>query len=368
MANNKKILHFHTDGVMAAIFVLPLIEFERRQGYESRIITSINPLTVANGLVAPFDLNIRNLFLFPFTFVKICHYISKYNPDIIFSHNFKSALLPLLAARFVGVPIRIYFNHGVPYIGYAGIFRKLMMWIELTNLRLATEVITVSKGMKKILHSLSPQKKITLIGPGSACGVDLVRFRSNQSARLDPFFEDVVRESICNVVFIGRPEIRKGFLVILEFWVKYFQANKSFKLFLCGPTIEHVINFLDYVPDNIKCFGFTSKVPEILSMSDYLIMPSLHEGLSYAIIEAMASECIVIANDIDGVNNLIKDGINGFLVKNNSIDEYAKKIISIEHESPSVRNKIKKAGLKTSEQYSRYIFMDNYKVYLQQFE
>jgi glycosyltransferase involved in cell wall biosynthesis len=360
----KRILHFHTSGIMAALFVLPLIDLECKQGYESRIITSIHRLKNVDGLVVPFDLNFKNLFSLPFAFLKIYRYLSTYKPDLIISHNFKSSLLPLLAARLIGVPSRVYFNHGVPYIGYTGILRKCLLWIEVMNVRLATEVITVSQDMKNLLLHINRHKRISLIANGSACGLDLSRYAKNKFNRLNFFSKHGVHSDNYIVTYVGRPEVRKGFLVALSLWDKFFQYKKSYKFFLCGPTKEDVIRFLGFVPENVYCLGFIEGIPEILFNTNYLILPSFHEGLSYAVLEAMASGCIVIANDVDGIRNLVDDGINGFLIKNNDIEKYSEKIIALENQSPSFLAKIKEQALKTSELYSREIFLEAYKTHI----
>jgi glycosyltransferase involved in cell wall biosynthesis len=349
---------------MASLFVIPLMELELKQGYESRIICSKDAINRFGGVVIPFDFNLKNLALLPFVLLKLFRYIFSYKPDIIVSHNFKSSPLPLLVARLLGIPSRIYFNHGVPYVAYKGILRRLLRLIEGINISLATEVITVSQDMKSLLIKVNNQKPISIIANGSACGIELDKYTSNQYDKFDFYAKHGVFENDFIVTYIGRPEVRKGFLVALNIWTKYFQVEKSYKLFLCGPTKESVIESMEAIPENVICLGFAENIPEVLFNTDCLILPSFHEGLSYAVLEAMASGCIVIANDIDGIRNLIVDGINGFLIKGNDSQEYAKKIFSIKHESQTLLSSIREEAIKTANLYSRDIFLAAYKVHL----
>ena len=54
--------------------------------------------------------------------------------------------------------------------------------------------------------------------------------------------------------------------------------------------------------------GFVKDIEKIYQISDMLILPSMHEGFPYAILEAMASNCVVVANDVWGIKSLIKNG------------------------------------------------------------
>src|SRR5476651_1737180 len=105
-----KILHFHPDGRMAALFIDPLIEGERRHGHTSELITSHRKSKTSEVMVA-YDLSIRNLLLLPLGLFQTCLLIRARRPDILISHNSKSSPLPLLAAWLMGVKVRIYFNH-----------------------------------------------------------------------------------------------------------------------------------------------------------------------------------------------------------------------------------------------------------------
>jgi galacturonosyltransferase len=118
------------------------------------------------------------------------------------------------------------------------------------------------------------------------------------------------------------------------------------------------------LPDNIIALGFTSRVPEILSQSDCLILPSFHEGLSYATLEAMASGCIVIANNIPGIQCLIKSNVNGFLIVNNELVKYGEVLTEIFTNLNAYRFLIQSNAINTSKEYSREIFLKFYLKFL----
>ena len=353
----RRIVHFHPNGRFASQFVDPLVLAELSRGYVSTMVTSINTSAV-EGRVIPYDLSLRNLPGLLFAFAKICIFFFREKPDLVVSHNTKSSSLPLFAAWLMGVKSRVYFNHGVPFIAYGGVLRSVLRLMEIINCRLASEIVTVSSDMQDVLLGLKPSAKVSLIANGSACGIDLEMYDASRYADSSFRADHGISKVDMVVVFIGRPEKRKGFELILRLWRDSIN-DSGIKLILCGPEQSDVLKVLAKVPPNVICMGFVKNIPEVLSNADCLILPSLHEGLSYAVLEAMACGCFVIANDIDGVRDLVLSGHNGYLVKDNSVSDYASLIFALKAPTNDVSD-MKLNALKTAKLFSREIFLHDY--------
>ena len=67
---------------------------------------------------------------------------------------------------------KIYFNHGLPYLGYKSLLRLVLFNIEKLNAFLSNLTVSVSDEMKKKLDAIKPNTM--LIHNGSACGVELI--------------------------------------------------------------------------------------------------------------------------------------------------------------------------------------------------
>ncbi len=76
----------------------------------------------------------------------------------------------------------------------------------------------------------------------------------------------------------------------------------------------------------IKLRGYAEKPENVLKSSDCFVFPSLREGLGMAALEAMASGVPVIANDNRGTREYMRDGYNGIVCKNGTVEEYARAI------------------------------------------
>lgn len=349
-------IHFHPNGTYANKFITPLIEAENASGFKSLMVNSSNPASNSYSFIR-YDLTAKNLILLPLSFYKILRLIFKAKPNSIISHNTRSSLLPLIAARVANINNIIYFNHGVPYLGHNGLTAKTLKIIESINCLLATEIITVSIDMAWELKKIT-SKNVRLIHNGSACGIDLHEYskknHSNNSFRkkLNIDSKDFV------FLYIGRPMNRKGYNFLINLWANHFSNKMDWKLILCGSNYNDLKKNLNKVPSNIIPLGFVENIPEVLSNVNCLVLTSLHEGLSYAILEAMACECLIIANNIPGIRNLIKNKKNGHLLNTNDENEYVKTMEYIQRNDGN--KELIKAALETVKKYDRKNHMKYY--------
>jgi glycosyltransferase involved in cell wall biosynthesis len=68
------------------------------------------------------------------------------------------------------------------------------------------------------------------------------------------------------------------------------------------------------IAERVHLLGRRSDVPELLAASDAFVLPSLYEGSSLAVLEAMAARRPVVSSAIPGTDELIEDGASGLLV------------------------------------------------------
>jgi glycosyltransferase involved in cell wall biosynthesis len=126
----------------------------------------------------------------------------------------------------------------------------------------------------------------------------------------------------------------KGHTFLLEAFEKMFQSNKNLWLLLVGEGREEKAlkrQIERYVSrGHIKFLGRRHDVPDILAASDAFVLPTLFEGMSNAVLEAMAAGLPVVTTDIPENRAIITDGVNGFLVKKGdpqTIQDTLKKVI-----------------------------------------
>ena len=102
---------------------------------------------------------------------------------------------------------------------------------------------------------------------------------------------------------------------------------------------------------SIEFAGQVADLAKRLAEADILVRPSLTEGLPLAILEAMASQVCVIATDIPGNRDLVRDGVNGLLVPIRDPLRLAAAIRAM-IDNPARRAGLAAAGFKTAQKYS----------------
>lgn len=115
--------------------------------------------------------------------------------------------------------------------------------------------------------------------------------------------------------------------------------------------LETLINELGIV-EFVWMTGDRNDIADILRLLDVFVLPSLGEGISNTILEAMATGLPIIATNVGGNPELIEDGVNGYLVPCNDPENLAESIVKLT-ESSNTRSSMGKASLiKISEQFN----------------
>ncbi|NQV04564.1 MAG: glycosyltransferase, partial [Candidatus Omnitrophica bacterium] len=86
-------------------------------------------------------------------------------------------------------------------------------------------------------------------------------------------------------------------------------------------------------------------VSEILDVLDLVVLTSKWEGMPIAIIEALCKGCPVVATNVGGAAELIKEGVTGYLTKPGEYQETADCILKILEDSNALRKMKEEASL-----------------------
>ena len=101
--------------------------------------------------------------------------------------------------------------------------------------------------------------------------------------------------------------------------------------------------------DCIRFLGFRTDIQALLENFDLFVLPSLSEGLSSAIMEAMAVSLPVIGSDVGGIPELVQNGMNGLLVPPANPEKLARAIEELA-ENPTARRQMGLRGRKSVEE------------------
>jgi glycosyltransferase involved in cell wall biosynthesis len=257
--------------------------------------------------------------------VKILHISSSRNPlsiyklykllknrkfDIIHTHAYSAGTIGRISAFLAGIPVIISHNHSV--YDYYNRYYHFVEWL----LSLITDrIICISDIVNRFANEtqrINAKKLITIHnGIDSEYAVS-EKMTSGLRKELDIPVDHSV---ICTITHM---EEHKGIKYLLESASLLLQSRNDISFLLVGEgALKEELKILCAdlkIERNVIFAGERNDIPEILSLTDIFVLPSLREGLSLTILEAMACGKPVIATNVGGIPEVVKDGVSGILV------------------------------------------------------
>lgn len=252
--------------------------------------------------------------------------IKELGASLLCTHGYKANMLGLGAARRLGIPI-VAVSHG--WTGETlrvRIYDRLDQWI----IRWMDKVACVSKGQAD---------KVQRFGV-SACKVDIVydavraenfvKPEPGYRKRLESFFP-VTPALIVGAA--GRLSPEKGFHVFIDAVAQVVACleDVGFVLFGEGVLRDKLQRQIDAagLSDRCRLVGFHKDFHSFLPNLNLFVQSSFTEGLPNVILEAAASGVAVIATDVGGTQEIIRDGDTGYLVPSGSASALSRRIIEV---------------------------------------
>ena len=312
--------------------------------------------------------------------IKLYSYFKQEKPFIVHTNTPKASLLGMVAGKFTKVPNRIYTVTGLRFEGTAGVKRKILMFIERITCWAATKVIPEGEGVKNtLLKNKITSKELKVIANGNINGIDTTYFSPSQiSEQQKQSLKQALNISENDTVFcfIGRLVKDKGINELVQAFSSLTRVchcgqipllwrgkgrlqslniqpiaacaamTGNIKLLLVGnyeseldPLLPETEKEIENNP-NIIFVGYQKDVRPYLAISDIFVFPSYREGFPNVVMQAGAMELPSIVTDINGCNEIIKDGVNGLIIPPKNREILQEKMLLL-LENLELRNKLK---------------------------
>ena len=162
------------------------------------------------------------------------------------------------------------------------------------------------------------------------------------------------------ILYVGRLHKEKGVKYLVEAFKTVKQWHPDVVLLIVGEGsekenlvfqakqlgLQQSIMFMDFLPHEM--------LPELYNSCDILSLPSIAEAFGMVLIEAMACGKPVVGSRVGGINDIIEDSENGFLVEPGRPDQLAEKIHLILSDKKLLKRLGTKARKKVEDKYSYY--------------
>jgi sugar transferase (PEP-CTERM/EpsH1 system associated) len=286
-------------------------------------------------------------------YFKLWRLFRELKPEIVHTRNL-AALEAQFPALLAGVPCRIHGEHGRDIPDLDGTSKKYQL-LRKAFRSIVDRFIPLSLDLQEYLEEKVgvTAKKITHI----CNGVDIKKFHPASAGdkkipELKNYNED------CIVIgTVGRMEAVKDQLTLAKAFIELMNSDndRKNKLRLVmvgdGSLRDLVIQMMEDANLTEVCWfpGPRDDVPELLRTFDIFVLPSLAEGISNTILEAMASGLPIVATDVGGNSELIDEGNIGFLVPRDNPAAMAE-AISRYVEEPEMRDQHAKNAQKRAAQ------------------
>jgi glycosyltransferase involved in cell wall biosynthesis len=257
-------------------------------------------------------------------------------PQILHTHTAKAGAVGRVAALLAGdarPPIVVHTFHGHVLRGYFNpaatlMFRTLERWLASVTTRL----IAVSPEVRDDLVRLgvAPREKFTVI----RLGIELdERVGADEEARRETRRRMGIAPDAFVVGWVGRMTAVKRTDDVLLAFKGVLDRDVDAWLCLIGdgpdrPRLERRAHDLGIVR---RCLfvGYQDDVAPYYEAIDALLLPSVNEGTPVSVIEALAAERPAVATRVGGVPDVVRDGVDGYLVDVGDADTLAERLVEL---------------------------------------
>lgn len=185
-----------------------------------------------------------------------------------------------------------------------------------------------------------------------------------ETVLLDETIDKLHSEGCFVIGNVGRLSEQKGMKYFINAAPKVLNAHPNARFLIIGSGEDEIeLKVLTHtlgLEEKVLFLGYRNDIQNLMSQLDLVVLSSLWEGFPLTPIEAFSVGKTIVATAVDGTVEIIKDGINGFLIEAKSSEQIANKVNwMIEH--PDKKKEMEKnASASYKEEFSMSVFAEGY--------
>lgn len=265
------------------------------------------------------SLGLPKFYHLPLVLYKVIKIIKVNNHDLIHAHLPLSGVIARLAAKFCKIPV-VYTEHNV-----VNSYHPITHILNKITYRLNNSIIAVSNSVGDSIHKHYgiSKKRIKVLTNGV-----------NTNKYVNKSVEKNDKDKIQSHIVIGTVVViseQKRLDIFLEIAAKIIENKKNVRFVIVGDgplreSLELTCKSKG-IDSHVHFAGFQANVKPYLEDMDIFLMTSDYEGLPVSLLEAMSMSIVPVSTNVGGISEVVKDGVNGFLVKKGDKDQLLNKIL-----------------------------------------
>jgi glycosyltransferase involved in cell wall biosynthesis len=282
--------------------------------------------------------------------IRLARLIRQERPTILHTHTAKAGAVGRIAALLAGnarPPIVVHTFHGHVLRGYFGplrtfAFRRLERWLAKTT----TALVAVSPEVRDDLVALgvAPASKFAVV----RLGIELdSRVGSNGDVRAETRKQLGLSGDPFVVGWVGRMTAVKRTDEVVRVLRRLVDRGVDARLLLVGdgPDRDQLERHAHELGVIRRCLflGYQDEVARWYDAMDVLLLPSVNEGTPVSVIESLAAERPAVATRVGGTPDVVRDGVDGFLVDPGDGEGLADRLAELARD-PALRAAMGEAG------------------------
>ncbi len=283
------------------------------------------------------------------TLYKLTKILKKETPDIVHTNSSKAGFIGRLAGKLAGIDKIFHSPHGHIFYGYySAMITNLFILMERIAARYSTKIFNLTeKGREEhITQNIAPPEKFVV----SSCGIDLLPYK-NISPRTFP--------QTRQLLWAGRFAPIKNPEMVIKVAARL--RHKTYQLRMVGDGELHK-RITDQAQKmelrNLIFPGYADNLISEFKNADLFIITSKNEGFGRVIVEAMAAGLPVIATNVGGISEILKNKENGLLIPPDDDFAMANAIDQLFHDKV-LYEKISSNNIQHAQKYSVKNYVKN---------
>ncbi len=255
--------------------------------------------------------------------------IKKEKPDIVYLHSSKAGAIGRLALFFNLKTTILYNAHGWYFNAKMSKKKKLLIVMIERILALRTDkIINISQSEydSAIKYKIAGNKKMCVIENG----IDFNKFKDSNKYREETRKKYNIKKNEKVIGVVGRLTEQKDPMTSIKAFELIYKNNKNVKLMFVGDgeLKEEVIDYANRhkLEKNVIVTEWVNEVEKYIPAFDVAILPSKWEGFGLVLIEYMACDKPIVATNVGGIADIIKDKENGILVEVENYEQLADEV------------------------------------------